>query len=156
MPREPTIYDAVSRVCRCMNVCITTGGGHWLHAVVQIDKQKADDGLLAIEAAFRGHTSLKHVVIVDLDIDPSDTEAVEWSIATRYQAEKGLLVLKAQPGSSLDPSAIHIPGQKARTSKMGLDATIPWDTPTGPQRMEDFTPINYDPCDLSHYLVNLK
>lgn len=152
MPREPTIYEAVSRVCHCLGVCITPGGGHWLHAVVQIDKQKADDGLLAIKAAFHGHSSLKHVVIVDRDIDPYDTQAVEWSIATRFQADKGLVVLKEQPSSSLDPSATHIPGQKARTSKMGLDATIPWDTPAGPWRPEDFIAVSYETCDLTRYL----
>jgi 3-polyprenyl-4-hydroxybenzoate decarboxylase len=36
------------------------------------------------------------------------------------------VVLTDQPGSSLDPSGYHEPGQKARTAKMGLDATIPW------------------------------
>ncbi|MHB1355829.1 MAG: UbiD family decarboxylase [Anaerolineae bacterium] len=152
MPREPTIYEAVSRVCRCLGVCITPGGGHWLHAVVQIEKQKTDDGLLAIEAAFRGHTSLKHVVIVDRDINPYDSQAVEWSIATRFQADKGLVVLKEQPGSSLDPSATHLPGHKARTGKMGLDATIPWDTPAGPSRPDDFLTVDYEPCDLTMYL----
>jgi 2,5-furandicarboxylate decarboxylase 1 len=152
MPREPTIFEAVNRVCHCVNVCITSGGGHWLHAVVQIDKRKADDGLLAIEASFRGHSSLKHVVIVDRDIDPYDSQAVEWSIATRFQAGKGLIVLQEQPGSSLDPSAIHTPGQKARTGKMGLDATIPWNTPEGPRLPEDFIPVNYEPCNLTRYV----
>jgi UbiD family decarboxylase len=126
MPKEPTILAAVNQVCRCTNVAITPGGTSWLHAVVQIDKQDPGDGQKAIKAAFRGHPSLKHVVIVDTDVNPFDAAEVEWAIATRFQADHDLLVLSNQPGSSLDPSGLHIPGQKTRTAKMGLDATIPW------------------------------
>lgn len=126
IPKEPTILAAVNRVCRCINAVITPGGTSWLHAVVQIDKQAADDGRKAIYAAFEGHGSLKHVVVVDTDIDPFDIHQVEWAIATRFQADHDLVVLSDQPGSSLDPSAIHRVGQKSRTAKMGLDATIPW------------------------------
>jgi 2,5-furandicarboxylate decarboxylase 1 len=126
MPKEPTIFAAVNRVCRCTNVAITPGGASWLHAVIQIDKQGAQDGRAAIEAAFQGHGSLKHVVVVDADINPYDPAEVEWAIATRFQADHDLVVMTDQPGSSLDPSGRHEPGKKARTAKMGLDATIVW------------------------------
>ncbi len=138
MPREPTIYAEVNRVARCLNVNITPGGASWLHAVVQIAKQAPDDGRKAIEAAFRGHGSLKHVWVVDADIDPFDPGDVEWAVATRFQADRGLVVLADQPSSSLDPSAHHVPGQKSRTAKMGIDATVYWDTPTGPSDPEAY------------------
>jgi UbiD family decarboxylase len=126
MPKEPTIFAAVNQVCRSTNVAITPGGASWLHAVVQIEKQGPDDGRAAIEAAFRGHGSLKHVVVVDSDVNPYDPADVEWAIATRFQADCDLVVLTDLPGSSLDPSGHHEPGKKARTAKMGLDATMPW------------------------------
>ncbi len=126
MPKEPTILAAVNQVCRCTNVAITPGGASWLHAVVQIDKQGPNDGRAAIEAAFDGHGSLKHVVVVDTDITPYDPVEVEWAIATRFQADRDLVVLADQPGSSLDPSGHHQPGKKSLTAKMGLDATTPW------------------------------
>ena len=66
-------------------------------------------GQRAIEAAFRGHGSLKHVVVVDEDVNPFDPNDVEWAIATRFQADRGLVVLTDQPSSSLDPSAQHMP-----------------------------------------------
>lgn len=132
MPKEPTILAEVNKVTRCLNVNITPGGASWLHAVVQIAKDAPDAGQRAIAAAFRGHGSLKHVWIVDEDIDPFDSSAVEWAVATRFQADRGLTVLTDQPSSSLDPSAHHAPGQKSRTAKMGIDATVHWDTPTGP------------------------
>ncbi|MFH7865099.1 MAG: UbiD family decarboxylase, partial [Candidatus Aenigmatarchaeota archaeon] len=31
MPREPTIFNEVSKVCKCVNVQLTSGGGNWLH-----------------------------------------------------------------------------------------------------------------------------
>lgn len=132
MPREPTIYAEVNKVARCLNVHVTPGGASWLHAVVQIAKRAPDDGRRAIEAAFRGHGSLKHVWVVDEDVNPFDPHDVEWAMATRFQADLGLVVLTDQPSSSLDPSAHHAAGQKSRTAKMGIDATIYWDTPTGP------------------------
>ena len=124
--------SAVNQVAQCLNVHVTPGGASWLHAVVQIRKKRADDGRQAIDAAFRGHGSLKHVVVVDEDIDIFDHNDVEWAIATRFQADRDLVVLRDQPSSSLDPSATHVPGQKSRSAKMGLDATIYWDTPSGP------------------------
>ncbi|MBN1876941.1 MAG: UbiD family decarboxylase [Anaerolineae bacterium] len=126
MPREPTIFTEVNKVTQCTGVYITPGGCSWLHAVVQIAKQDLDDGARAIEAAFRGHTSLKHVVVVDTDVDIFNPADVEWAIATRFQADRDLYLFIDQPSSSLDPSARQIPGQKARTAKMGLDATLPW------------------------------
>ncbi len=126
MPREPTIFAEVARVARCTGVAITPGGCSWLHAVVQIEKTGPDDGKRAIEAAFRGHKSVKHVVVVDTDVDIYNPADVEWAIATRFQADCDLVLLYDQPSSSLDPSARQIPGQKTLTSKMGLDATIPW------------------------------
>ncbi len=156
LPREPTIFRAVAEVVDCLNVSITPGGMSWLHAVVQISKRNPDDGRQAMEAAFRGHGSLKHVVVVDDDVDPFDPAAVEWAIATRFQADQDLMVLQDQPSSSLDPSARQIPGQKARTAKMGLDATIPWvdsaGCPLSLAKRDGFRKVPYDGVDLSQYI----
>jgi UbiD family decarboxylase len=157
MPREPTIYAAVNQVCDCANVSLTLGGMSWLHAVVQIDKHRTDDGAKAIVAAFEGHRSMKHVVVVDLDVDPFDPAEVEWAIATRFQVDRDLLILPDQPSSSLDPSARHVPGQKTRTAKMGLDATIPWIDHDGRERTvqerAEFVRVAYPSVDLQAYLM---
>ncbi len=155
LPREPTIFQAVSEVADCRAVHITPGGMSWLHAVVQIAKHNPDDGRRAVEAAFHGHGSLKHVVVVDDDVDPFDPAAVEWAIATRFQADRDLLVFPDQPSSSLDPSARLVPGQKARSAKMGLDATIPWTDHSGhllsQAERDGFHKVPYDSLDLSQY-----
>ena len=121
MPREPVIYQAVSRaVPHVKAVRLTQGGSAWLHGVVAIRKQHQGDGKNAIMAAFGAHTSMKQVVIVDEDIDIFDDRDVEWAIATRFQADRGLVVLHDVRGSSIDPSA-----RDGFTSKMGIDATKP-------------------------------
>ncbi|MFW6082900.1 MAG: hypothetical protein ACOC8C_02475, partial [Chloroflexota bacterium] len=132
----------------CTGAFVTPGGMSWLHAVVQIEKREEEDGLRAIRAAFRGHSSLKHVVVVDSDVDHWNAADVEWAIATRFQADRDLVVLADEPGSSLDPSGRRAPGQKSRTAKMGLDATAP----LGEAR-EGYERVAYCPVDLSAYDV---
>jgi 2,5-furandicarboxylate decarboxylase 1 len=147
MPKEPTIYDEVSKEVNCKNVLVTMGGGSWLHGIVQINKKHPDDGKKAIEAAFRGHKSMKHVVVVDEDVDIFNPNAIEWSIATRFQADKGLFIKPNQPGSSLDPSGIHVPGKKTLTTKVGVDATIPSDVDK-----KKYETVTYRKVDLDDYL----
>jgi len=139
MPREPTIFAEVNKVARCTGVSITPGGCSWLHAVVQIDKQGPEDGREAIEAAFRGHSSLKHVVVVDTDVNIYDPHDVEWAVATRFQATTDLVTFRDQPSSSLDPSARQVPCKKARSDKLGIDATIPWGAPK-----QGYTRVRYE------------
>jgi 2,5-furandicarboxylate decarboxylase 1 len=147
MPREPTIFNEVNKVCECRDVYVTPGGCSWLHAVVQIKKQNPDDGKKAIEAAFKGHGSLKHCVIVDDDINIYDPNDVEWAIATRFQADKNALILPNQRGSSLDPSGDLTEGKKATTCKMGLDATIPFK-----KTDKGFKKEEYKKVDLNRFL----
>lgn len=122
MPREPTIFNEVSKVAECKGVSITPGGCSWLHGVVSIHKKNEDDGKKAIEAAFRGHASMKHVVVVDDDVDIHKMEEVEWAIATRFQGDRGLVIKPHEKGSSLDPSANP---ETRETTKVGVDATAP-------------------------------
>jgi len=121
MPREPAIFREVSKVCECKDVLITPGGCSWLHAVVSIRKKNPDDGKKAIEAAFRGHRSLKHVWVVDDDINIHNPNEIEWAMATRFQGDRDI-VMKREKGSSLDPSSDI--GTR-ETTKMGFDLTIP-------------------------------
>jgi UbiD family decarboxylase len=145
MPKEPTIYDEVSKVAKCKNVLITMGGGSWLHGVVQIEKEHEDDGKKAIEAAMKGHKSMKHVTVVDADVDIYDPVALEWALATRFQAHKDAVMFTDQPGSSLDPSGDHS-GKKTKTTKVGLDATIPKDIDPG-----KYVKVQYKEVDLNDY-----
>jgi UbiD family decarboxylase len=122
MPREPTIFKQVNQEVRCLDVNVSPGGCSWLHAIVQIDKHSPDDGKKAIEAAFEGHRSCKHVYVVDKDIDIYDPLQLEWAMATRFQGDEDLVIRQKERGSSLDPSAeleTHL------TTKIGFDLTKP-------------------------------
>ena len=123
LPRSPTIKDAVSKVCECLDVHMTEGGCGWLAAVVKIRKKHHDDGRKAIEAALAGHKSMKMVTIVDEDIDIADPVRVEWAMVTRWQPDRDTIILSNQKGSSLDPSR----NADGTTAKVGFDATIAFD-----------------------------
>ena len=121
MPREPTIFRKVKeRGIDVLDVYITPGGASWLHVAVKIKKKHDDDGIQALEGAFAGHKSAKHIWVYDEDIDIYNNEEREWAMATRFQADVDLLVKDREPGSSLDPSAE--PGTKM-TTKCGFDCT---------------------------------
>ena len=122
MPREATMFREINKVCTCLDVRLTAGGSAWLHAVVKIRKEREEDPRNALEAAFRGHASLKHAAVVDEDVNLDDPDAVEWAISTRAQLDKDLVLKPNEYGSSLDPSADQM---TRKTCKAGLDATIP-------------------------------
>lgn len=145
MPREPTIFKKVNENgVKCLDVNVNPGGCSWLHAIVQIDKENEDDGKKAIDGAFAGHTSCKHVFIVDKDIDIYDPLSVEWAMATRFQGDTRMIIKDKEPGSSLDPSAE--PGTKM-TTKIGFDLTKPLIV-----RGKSFDLAEFPKIDLDKYL----
>jgi len=103
-------------------VSMTNGGCNWLHAVVQIKKKMDSEPKRIIHKTFQLHRSLKQVTIVDDDIDLNNPQSVEYAMATRFQADKDLIILTNVRGSSLDPSSDQ---KKLLTAKMGIDATKP-------------------------------
>lgn len=146
MPREPTIFRKVNeKGVRCLDVNIDPGGCSWLHAVVQIDKQREEDGKLAIEGTFEGHRSCKHVFVVDKDIDIYDPYDVEWAMATRFQGDVDLVVKDKERGSSLDPSSE--PGTY-QTTKIGYDLTAPLEVAEG----KSFAKASFPTVDLEKFL----
>ena len=119
-PYEPKIYKAVAGVTEVKNVVLTKGGCGYLHAVVQIRKSTQGDAKNAIMAAFAAHTSLKHVVVVDEDIDPGNPQEVEYAIATRVRGDVDVMVITGVRGSSLDPCQC----EDGTNVKIGVDATM--------------------------------
>jgi UbiD family decarboxylase len=133
LPRETLIWEAASKTVPFVKaVNLTSGGCGWLHAVLSIKKQVDGDAKNALMAAFSAHPSLKHAIVVDTDIDIYNPEQVEWAIATRFQADKDLILIPHVRGSTLDPSADQTTGL---TTKVGIDATRQLSKPA-----EIFTP----------------
>jgi UbiD family decarboxylase len=119
-PYEPKIYKAVAGVTEVRNVVLTKGGCGYLHAVIQIKKSTQGDAKNAIMAAFAAHTSLKHVVVVDEDIDPMNPYEVEYAVATRVSGDRDIMVITGVRGSSLDPCQL----EDGTNVKVGIDATM--------------------------------
>ena len=67
---------------------------------------------------------VKHVIVVDDDIDIFDLEQVEWALASRVQADRDVIIVPRMPTIPLDPSVAG-----SVTSKMGIDATRSFDMP---------------------------
>ena len=146
MPIESKLYGHIKKIYpQTQTVSMTNGGCSWLHAVVQIKKRSSQDAKKIIEKAFATHRSLKQVTVVDDDIDPNNAEAVEYAMATRFQADKDLIIYKKVRGSSLDPSSDQT---KLQTAKMGIDATKPPNkNPQGFEIAKIPKYIKYDPKD---------
>lgn len=145
MPREPTIFRKVNeKGVRCLDVNVNPGGCSWLHAIVKIDKQREEDGKLAIDGTFEGHRSCKHVFVVDKDIDIYDPLDVEWAMATRFQGDVDLIVKEKERGSSLDPSSE--PGTYL-TTKIGFDLTHPLKA-----EGKTYAKASFPKVDLSHFI----
>jgi 2,5-furandicarboxylate decarboxylase 1 len=131
-PSGPIYESAVRRVLHEAGVQVTainvTPGGccHW-HTIAAI-KPLPGDGKNAI-AAMLSVADMKHVVVVDDDIDIFNGLDVEWAIATRVQADKDVLIIPGARSKPLDPSLPPTPGRIPTTAKMGIDATIPVDVP---------------------------
>jgi len=121
MPIESKLNGELKKTFpQTQQVSMTNGGCNWLHVVVQIKKKSESDPKKIIKKTFDSHRSLKQVTVVDEDIDPNSAESVEYAMATRFQADKDLIIFKNVRGSSLDPSSDQ---QKLQTAKMGIDAT---------------------------------
>ena len=123
MPIEAKLNRKLKKsFAQTKQVSLTSGGSNWLHAVVQVKKRKDSEPKKIIKKTFETHRSLKMVTIVDDDIDPNNAESVEYAMATRFQADSDLVIIKNVRGSSLDPSSNQ---KKLKTAKLGIDATKP-------------------------------
>jgi 2,5-furandicarboxylate decarboxylase 1 len=121
IPREATLLDHLQRSFPSVrDVRLTRGGTCRYHLAIKIDKTSAGEPKNIIMGAFGGHYDLKQVVVVDMDVDIDDPVEIEWAIATRFQADRDLVVVSGAQGSKLDPSSAD-----GVSAKMGLDATKP-------------------------------
>jgi 2,5-furandicarboxylate decarboxylase 1 len=93
------------------------------HVVMSIDSDHKGEIRRALTLAL-SFTSVKKAVMVDVDVNPEDDQEVEWALATRFQADRDLIVIPDLRGQPIDPSS-RWTGEGFLTTKMGLDATRP-------------------------------
>ena len=106
---------------------LTAGGSGHFTAVASIETSFAGYGkmmAMAILGTWPGRT-IKHLTIVDADVDPFDPREVEWAVATRVQADRDVEILRGLTGVVLDPSLSVEDRETGRalTAKLIVDAT---------------------------------
>lgn len=102
-------------------VNVTHGGTSRHHVVVSIKKRHESEARNVIIALLGGNFGIKHVIVVDEDIDAFNPHDVEWAVNNRMQPDKDIIIIPNLTNSTLDPSA-----PAPRTSaKWGVDATMP-------------------------------
>jgi 2,5-furandicarboxylate decarboxylase 1 len=121
IPREATLLDHLQRSFPSVrDVRLTRGGTCRYHLAVKIDKKSPGEPKNIIMGAFGGHYDIKQVVVVDMDVNIDDETEIEWAVATRFQADRDLVIVSGAQGSKLDPSS-----DNGISAKMGIDATKP-------------------------------
>jgi 2,5-furandicarboxylate decarboxylase 1 len=125
IPKEATLLAHLRRnFPNVLDVHLSPGGVMRYHLFVKIKKRQDGEAKNIMMGAFAGSFDLKQVVVVDDDVDIHNPTEVEWAVATRFQADRDLLIVAESQGSKLDPSTRDGVG-----AKMGLDATKPLSAP---------------------------
>jgi 2,5-furandicarboxylate decarboxylase 1 len=121
IPKEATLLAHLKRSFpNVLDVHLAPGGVMRFVLYVKMKKRQEGEAKNVMLGAFAGSFDLKHVIVVDDDVDIHNPTEVEWAVATRFQADQDLLIVPNSQGSKLDPS-----NRAGVGAKMGLDATKP-------------------------------
>lgn len=136
IPTEASILAMVEKAMpgRVKNVyCASSGGGKYI-AVLQVRKLRLSDEGRQRQAAllaFAAFSELKHVFLVDEDVDCFDMEDVLWAMTTRFQADRDLIPIPGVQCHPLDPSndPVYSPllRMHGNACKAIFDCTVPYD-----------------------------
>ncbi|MGN1306930.1 MAG: UbiD family decarboxylase [Faecousia sp.] len=135
IPTEASIYRMIERAMpgKIQNVhAHPSGGGKYLailqcHKTVPTDEGKQRQAALL---AFSAFPELKHVILVDEDVDIFDTDDVLWAMNTRFQGDRDIITIPGVRCHPLDPSAApeYAPSIENRgiSCKTIFDCTVPF------------------------------
>ena len=136
IPTEASIYGMVEKAMpgRLQNVyCCSAGGGKYM-AVLQFKKLTSSDEGRQRQAAllaFSAFSELKHVFLVDEDVDCFDMSDVLWAMNTRFQGDADIITIPGVRCHPLDPSNDPTCSSSIRdhgiACKTIFDCTVPYD-----------------------------
>jgi 2,5-furandicarboxylate decarboxylase 1 len=145
---EGAILNAVKAAAPCVtDVALTAGGLYRFHLNIQVKKRSADDEGFQRNAIYAAITALKDldlVIVVDDDIDIRNPTDMEWALAMRWEASKGLILMPGSRGHEY----VTISEEGVRT-KVGIDATLPYGFTKRHKRGA------VPPADMSKYKTDL-
>ncbi len=134
LPTEASIFRLVEDAMPgfLKNVYLASPGGGKYLAVMQVNKRiSSDEGRprQAALTALAAFYELKHVIVVDDDVDPFDLGDVMWAMTTRYQGDVSTIFIPGVRGHSLDVSSTREFNPMLRDSGIGcktiFDCTVP-------------------------------
>jgi len=146
--REQAIMNAVKTAAPCVtDVALTAGGLYRFQVNIAVKKRSpADEGYQrnAIYAAITAQKDLDLIIVVDDDIDIRNPADIEWALATRWDASKGLILMPGSRGHEYVPIS-----QDGVRTKVGIDASLPYGFPKRHKR------IQMPSADLGKYRTSL-
>ena len=135
IPTEASILTMVDKAMpgKLLNVyCASAGGGKYM-AVLQFKKTvPSDEGRQRQAAllAFSAFSELKHIFIVDEDVDCFDMNDVLWAMNTRFQGDSDIITIPGVRCHPLDPSNDPLFTPSCRdhgiACKTIFDCTVPY------------------------------
>lgn len=136
IPTEASIIGMIDKAMpgKLLNVyCASAGGGKYM-AVLQIKKSVASDEGRQRQAAllaFSAFSELKHIFLVDEDVDCFDMNDVLWAMNTRFQGDADIITIPGVRCHPLDPSNSPLCTPSCRDQgiacKVIFDCTVPFD-----------------------------
>jgi 4-hydroxy-3-polyprenylbenzoate decarboxylase len=136
IPTEASILAMVDKAMpgKCLNVYNAPFGGGKYVTIMQFRKRiPSDEGRQRQAAllAFASFAELKHVILVDEDVDIFDINDVMWAMTTRFQADVDLITIPGVQCHPLDPSNNPVYQQGIRETgvacKAIFDCTVPFE-----------------------------
>lgn len=118
---EIMIWRALETAVRePVDVFVTPSSGGSLNVRISMRSRVPGEPRNAIAAAFGCLANVKNVFVVDPDVDIFDHEQMDWALATRFQADRDLVVMPGMRAMPIDPSLL---GSRLGT-KTGFDLTV--------------------------------
>lgn len=125
---EATIWSALEQAIREPKaVSCTASCGGMFNVRVALKQRYPGEARNAIAAVFGSVADVKHVFVVDEDIDVFDDGQVDWALATRFQADRDIVVGAGFRAVPIDPS---LAGARSG-AKAGFDCTRPFGVQRG-------------------------
>jgi len=135
IPTEASILGMIEKAMpgKLLNAyCASSGGGKYM-AVLQFKKSvPTDEGKQRQAAllAFSAFMELKHIFLVDEDVDPFDLKDVLWAMNTRFQGDRDIITIPGVRCHPLDPSndPVYDPSilDRGIACKTIFDCTVPF------------------------------
>lgn len=142
LPREPLLKRFCTYVSKNVRAVHIPPYGSGFLAIISIDKKNPGEPKNVALAAMTTYVNIKHVIVVDPDVDIYDPGQVMWALSTRVKPERDVFYVPNAQGHELDPGADH----RGVHTKVGIDATLEDDLKTY------YKKVVYQDVDLEKYI----